>query len=161
MADSHNPATPTKPVLQDFSQRLLFYNWVLSHTEEIKDDPTAHGVLGKAPVIASSDGTLKTPRELLLDSTLPDVGLGWGPGSEVPVELSSFLGQTYNLDNRKIKQMVEYLLKGIQRCAAREDKKTLEEFLFLLVRVLSEESEEFTGDFLKRYKINRSLIALR
>ncbi|MFW6023696.1 MAG: sacsin N-terminal ATP-binding-like domain-containing protein, partial [Myxococcota bacterium] len=69
------------PVLADVDP---LYGFLREAGPAIEADAPARGALGAAAVLPSQRGTLRAPRELVLDAAVPDLGLAWGLAPEVP-----------------------------------------------------------------------------
>jgi transglutaminase-like putative cysteine protease len=146
------------PILGDSDRRELLYDWLVERSEEIASDREAVGVLGRARLIPNADGLLRAPRDLLLDPTLPDLGLGWGVSSEVPAPLISRLRQLYQLDEERLSGIIDHVIEGHGRAAAEGNLARSGELLTFLAQALSSQTRgNDLTDLARRHRLHRRL----
>ncbi|HJL16102.1 MAG TPA: transglutaminase domain-containing protein [Sandaracinaceae bacterium LLY-WYZ-13_1] len=110
--------------------------WLREQAEALAADEAALGALGAAAVLPSQRGTLRAPRDLVLDPSLPDLGLDWGLAPEVPADLARWLADTYELDLRARRAIVAHVLSGIDGAAEDDDAARAAELVRFLARAL-------------------------
>lgn len=151
------------PLLGSADARQRLYWWLLGRRDEIENDTEALGILGRAHLIPTAGGVFGTPRTLLLDPTLPDLGLGWGAADELPEELVEWLRETFRLDEGRTKQLVEHVVSGHREAVASGDVERSGELLQFLGRALALQAEGGRSGraglevLARRYKLHRRL----
>jgi len=149
-------------VLHDPAARARFHRWLVERSAEIGEDANAKGELGRANVIPDVGQVLRAPRDLLLDSSLPDLGLGWGVASELPPELVAWLQRLYQLDESRLEQIVNHVLEGHRDAAARRDVSRSCELLSFLARALRSQAPSGNLESLaRRFRLHRQLKVAR
>lgn len=112
------------------------YDWLRERGAEIGDDPDATAALGAAAVLPSQRGSLRAPRQLVLDPQIPDLGLDWGLGDDVPDDVAAWLGRVYELERGQRRKLAEHVLDGLDEATAHDDKPRAAELLCFLARAL-------------------------
>lgn len=112
------------------------YAWLLEERESIAADPASLGLLGSAPLFPSQKGERRAPRDLVLDVTVPDLGLGWGLDASVPEALARWLRATFEIDRHARRALVTHLLDGLAALADDDDLARARELLAFLARAL-------------------------
>jgi transglutaminase-like putative cysteine protease len=100
------------PVLFDRDQRARLYRWLVLHAPDIKADEASRTSLERTAAIITTQGTLRAPCQLLFETDLPDLGIDWEPGKEVPESLVNWLSQTYRLEDRQLEQILKRLVEA-------------------------------------------------
>ena len=141
-------------------QRRRLYRWLLDHREALADDGQALGLLGRAHLMPSAGGVLRTPRDLLLEPGLPDLGIDWSPAAEVPEELGRWFQQVFRLQEQHLVRLLEHLLAAHQEAAARRDGERSNELLDFFTRALRVSHDELAAAverLPRRIKLRRQL----
>ena len=160
LAKTSRDPTPAAdhPCLGSLRQRELLYRWLLERGDEIALDANAKGILGKARIIPNATGKLCAPRDLLLDPSLPDLGLGYGVAEELPEKLVTWLRNLYELDEKWLRQLVEHVLEGHREAAASRNLERSRELLLFLARVLRTQTRDANlAPLASRFKLHRQL----
>ena len=133
----HAVAAEEHPTWRDPETRQALYRWLLARAEEIEADEQALGVAGRACFILSAGGSLRSPRELLFDEGLPDIGLDWDAAGEVPRPLCAWLRRAYRVEERRLAQIVARLLEAHKEAASTQDGTRSQVLLRALSRALA------------------------
>ncbi len=116
------------------------YAWLRELSEPLSDDlsedEVLRGILGGAAIIPSQRGTLRAPRDLVLDADLPDLGLGWGLAPDVPADVAGILRQAFELDRHARRALVAHVLDGIDEAAEADDVARGADLVAFLARAL-------------------------
>jgi len=141
LADAHREVRPLAAAQGPFGlarpeQRARLYRWLLARAGELAADDQARGLLGRACVLPSAGGVLRSPRELLLEPGLPDLGIDWHPASEVPAELVRWIEEVFQLEEERLERLVGFLVDAHEAAAQARDGARSEELLGFLVRCL-------------------------
>lgn len=110
--------------------------WLREAGPALAEDEAARAALGAAAVLPSQRGTLRAPRDLVLDPSLPDLGLDWGLAPDVPADVARWLADTYELDRRARRAIVAHVLDGLDAAAAADDPARASELVRFLARAL-------------------------
>ena len=102
----------THPWLSDRRQRARLYQWLILRSAELERDETSRNTLGRTAVIITTQASLRPPRQLLFEADLPDLGLDWIAGEEVPPSLVQWLRKTYRLEDGQLEQILKHLLEA-------------------------------------------------
>jgi transglutaminase-like putative cysteine protease len=121
------------PVLSDPSP---LYAFLRDTGTEIGADAQARGALAGAAVVPSQRGTLRAPRELVLDPSAPDLGLAWGMAADVPADVARWLASTYELDRQQRETLVQHVLDGLDEAAGADDAQRASDLVRFLGRAL-------------------------
>lgn len=121
------------PVITDVPALLA---WLREAADELRADEAAKAALGSAAILPSQRRTLRAPRDLVLDPSLPDLGLDWGLAPEVPPDVAGWLAETYELDLRARRTIVDGVLDGIDAAAEADDPARAAELVRFLARTL-------------------------
>ncbi|MFK7986583.1 MAG: sacsin N-terminal ATP-binding-like domain-containing protein [Sandaracinaceae bacterium] len=111
-------------------------DFVREHADALAADPDALASLGGAALWPSQRGPRKAARSLVLDATLPDVGLDWGLARAVPDDVAAWLADRFELDRRTRRTVVEHLLDGMDRAREADDRGRAHELIRVLASVL-------------------------
>ncbi|MDH5491058.1 MAG: hypothetical protein OEY14_03830, partial [Myxococcales bacterium] len=114
----------------------ILYAFLETHREAIEADPVALGALGAACALPSARGTLRSPRSMLLDPSLPDLGLAWGLADDVPAPLAAWLAARFELGRRERRLIVEHILDGLDEASQRDDAARALELIRSLARAI-------------------------
>lgn len=146
-------------ILSRPEQRQSLYRWLLEHCDEIARDTQARGALGRACVIATRGGYLRAPRQLLLDPAVPDLGIDWNAGDEVPDDLRRWLRAHIALDDKQLAPMVEQMLEAHEQAVRDRDGARSAELLGHLARCLrvDVQGDESAAAIVKRFKLRKRL----
>jgi hypothetical protein len=136
--------------------RRALYRWLSLRSVEIEADEQALGVLGRACLLPSAGKNLRSPRELLFDEGLPDVGLDWDAAEEVPRPLCAWLKRIYRVEERRLAQMVGRLLDAHKEAASLNDAARSELLLRGLARALHAAPEGLAA-LVERFSLSRHL----
>src|SRR5690606_22558254 len=102
------------PVITDTE---ALFEWLRESAGEIDADETSKNTLAVAAVLPSQRGTLRAPRDLVLDPRVPDLGLGWGLAPDVPPDVAAWLRRSFELDRKTRRALVSHLLDGVDEAA--------------------------------------------
>ncbi|MFT7624193.1 MAG: hypothetical protein ACI9WU_003380, partial [Myxococcota bacterium] len=97
------------------------YRWITDEEEALAEDQVAHAALGRAAIIPSARGPLCAPLDLVLDPTLPDVGLQLGPAESVPPHVRGVLARLFEVEVRQRRIVIGALLDALDTCVERDD----------------------------------------
>ena len=97
------------------------YAWITEEEETLAQDQAARSALGRAAVIPSARGQLRAPRALLLDPSLPDVGLELGPAESVPPHVRGVLTRLFEVEQEQRRIVIEALLDALHTCVQADD----------------------------------------
>ena len=97
------------------------YAWITDEEETLAHDQAARSALGRAAVIPSAQGPLRAPRALLLDPSLPDVGLELGPAESVPPRVRGVLTRLFEVEQEQRRIVIEALLHALDTCVQADD----------------------------------------
>ena len=117
------------------------YAWITDEEETLADDPEARSALGRAAVIPSARGQLLAPRALLLDPSLPDVGLELGPAESVPPHVRGALTRLFEVQREQRRIVIEALLDALDACAAADDARRAVELCDVLGAMIGVDGE--------------------
>ncbi|RLB53558.1 MAG: hypothetical protein DRJ42_11665 [Deltaproteobacteria bacterium] len=145
------------PVIADLG---ALYEWLRENRESLDQDEDALAALASAAVLPSQKQTLRAPRDLVLDPSLPDLGLGWGISAEVPTDIATWLAKSIELDRRTRRVVIEYLLEGVQTAARDDDKARAGELMGFLARALGA-GEVTPGELEERVRYSKVRARLR
>ncbi len=150
-ADSHQ-------ALHSIEARAAFYRWLRLHAEEISRDDQSLGLLGKSAVILSEEGVLRTPRDLLFDSSLPELGIDWNPSREITEPLQDWLRSNYRPASKQLRPIVDHMLEAIDAAADNGNADRLANVLQHLAKILraGHDSDELET-LAKRFKLRKRL----
>lgn len=143
-------------LLADGAARAALYRWLEERADEIGGDAQALGLLGQAPVMLTTMGTLQPPRALVPDGALvglPDLGLDWTPAAEVPEALRMRLRGWFRLDARALRVVVERLIAAHRAVAAAGDVTRSAALVECLARLGAGDEVEFAA----RFRLHREL----
>lgn len=87
------------PILSDEARRKHFYAWLVEHEREIFSDPGCRERLSQGKLFPTERGSLLPTRNLVLDPSLPDLGVDWRPSSEIPNAVVTLLARHLGLDD--------------------------------------------------------------
>jgi hypothetical protein len=138
--------------------RNAFYRWLLAQADFISNDEQSLGLLGKSAVILSEKGVLRAPRELLFDTSLPDLGIDWNPAKEISEPLQEWLRSTYRPASKQLRPIVDHMLEAIDDAANGGDRAKIAsilEHLATLMRAGHETGE--LEELAKRFKLRKRL----
>jgi hypothetical protein len=121
------------PVLRDLEP---LYDFLREAGPEIGADAQARAALARAAVLPSQRGTLRAPCTLVLDGTVPDLGLAWGLAHDVPGDTARWLAETYELDRNQRQTLVDHVLDGLDGAARADDAPRASELVRFLARAL-------------------------
>ncbi len=105
-------AIEAHPRLREPERRRAVYAWLIAHGEAIVADDQARGLVGRAAVIATPGGMLRPVRTLLLDPSLPDLGIDWNAADEVPAVLVGWLRRHFAPGEKQLGRLVDSLMKA-------------------------------------------------
>ena len=83
-------------------------------------------------MLPSQRGTLRAPRDLVLDPTLPELGLDWSLAADVPEDVARWLSSLYELDLAARRAIVEHVLDGVDAAAEVGDRRRAGELVRFL-----------------------------
>lgn len=126
----------TRSHLGDPAERAALYDWLLDQRAAVTDDAQAQGALGRACVIATEGGHIRSPRSLLLDDDLPELGIDWNAHDEVPDLLCDWLRATYALDDKRLAPLMNHLLDAHDQAVRERDGQRSAELLTAMARAL-------------------------
>ena len=150
-------STAAHPFLSTERGRTLFYQWLLTHREEIHSDSQSLGALGRSCVVLSSQGVLRDPRAFLYDSALPDLGIDWNPATSVPAPLVAFLRSAFQPATKQLRALVDHLVSAHDRAVANKDGDQLHELLGHLARVLGGDDDETLTARVRQFQLRKRL----
>lgn len=130
------------PVLQDAS---LVFDWILEKRVALEEDDAALASLSAAAVLPSQKRTFRCPRDLVLDPSIPELGLSWGISREVPEVLAQWMARTFELDRRQRRNVIEHVLTGLDAAAEDDDSARATELISFLARALHAPNQSAEG----------------
>ncbi len=75
------------PLNCDAERRIRFYRWLLSNKISIFEDKNCVAKLIETPLFQTKKGNLVRPTDLVFDDDMPDLGIDWLPGPDIPKPL--------------------------------------------------------------------------
>ncbi len=129
------------PVLSDAA---LVFRWLAENRHALAEDDAALASLSSAAVIPSQKNTFRCPRDLILDPSIPELGLRWGVSRDVPEGLARWLADTFELDRRQRRNVIDHVLTGLDAAAEADDAPRAKELLAFLASALG--ASELSAD---------------
>lgn len=133
------PLRPTLALLRERADEVdsaLLFAWLLEERDVIERDPAARDLLAHAPLFPTQSGARRPPSALVLDASVPDLGLGWGVAASVPAPLVAWLRATFEFDRHARRALVSHLLDGLADARRAQDVPRATELLAFLARAL-------------------------
>ncbi|MFK8002302.1 MAG: sacsin N-terminal ATP-binding-like domain-containing protein [Polyangiales bacterium] len=121
------------PLLHDPS---LVFDWLMENYEAIEEDEDALAALSSSAIIPSQKRTFRCPKDLVLDASVPELGLSWGISRDVPSALASWLARTFELDRRQRRNVIDHVLSGLDAAAEADDAARASELIAFLASAL-------------------------
>ncbi len=119
--------------------RKTFYAWLLDKESEVFSSGETRELLTEHPFWLTRQQRLLAASELVLDATVPDLGVDWYPHPEVPSELQAVLGRQLRLGQNKPLQLLEsHLLPAYREAAARGQKARAQQLFDYLAENFSD-----------------------
>jgi len=84
-----------------------FYAWLEANEEEIYADTQARKLLAEAPFFRTRSGAMVCPRDLVIETDLPDIGLDWFPSPEIPQSALAALQKHLNVGRPKLNDLIK------------------------------------------------------
>jgi len=75
------------PADSDATRRSRFYRWLVSNKIAVFGDKICVAKLLETPLFQTRKGNLVKPTDLVFDEDMPDLGIDWLPGEEIPKPL--------------------------------------------------------------------------
>lgn len=105
--------------------RALLFSWIEERVEELEQDAQARGLLGKLCVFPTREGSLRSPRELLLLAGLEDLSLPGRPTEELSPSLLALLSRLYQLEDTALDALILALVEASHLAAEADDRALL------------------------------------
>tara|TARA_R110002096_G_scaffold42143_4_gene113697 strand:+ start:126999 stop:134162 length:7164 start_codon:yes stop_codon:yes gene_type:complete len=157
VSSTAEPAT-SHATLYSAEARDAFYRWLLLHSKAIADDAQSLGLLGTSAVILSEMGVLRTPRELLFDRTLPDLGIDWNASQDVAESLQHWLQGCFRPASKQLRPIVDHMIEAIDTAAEASDGARIASVLEHLARLLrADRKDNELEELAKRFKLRKRL----
>lgn len=119
---------------QGFDDAL--WAWLREAGDAIARDPEALSALAAAKILPSQRGDRRPASELVLDSTLPDLGLDWGLADHVPEDVARWLRIHCQLDKAARQAVVDHVLDGLDGARDDDDRARAAALIRFLARSL-------------------------
>lgn len=130
------------PVLQDTG---LVFDWLMEKRVALEEDEAALASLSAAAILPSQKRTFRCPRDLVLDPSIPELGLSWGISREVPELLAQWMARTFELDRRQRRNVIEHVLSGLDAAAEDDDAARATELISFLASALQAPNQSAEG----------------
>ncbi|MEM9187737.1 MAG: transglutaminase domain-containing protein [Myxococcota bacterium] len=142
------------PVLQDVDS---LFAWIREEVDALSAED-AKPSFAAAAVLPSQKGTFRAARDLVLDPTIPDLGLDWGLSAEVPRDIARWLADTFELDRNARQAIVDHLLDGLDAAASDQDEERAASLLAFLAHALGAGRSSLEG---LEQRVRRSKVRAR
>ncbi|MBX9691620.1 MAG: hypothetical protein K2Z81_04495, partial [Cyanobacteria bacterium] len=121
----------------------LLYKWLLKHESEVFYDKEARNELAAARAFVTSRGTIVKASALLLEGDVPELGIDWLPGSDIPDRLLRVLAKHLDIGSPKIEELIKtHIRKGYDDAIAAGDREGAARLLTWLARRLRDKSDK-------------------
>ena len=87
-------------------RRVKFYAWLQANEEEIYADAEARKLLRAAPFFRTVGGAMVCPRDLIIETDLPDLGLDWFPSPEIPQSVLASLERRLDIGHPQLNDLI-------------------------------------------------------
>lgn len=132
-------AAAAHPVLHAADRRARLYDWLVAHERHIFSDPACLALLASARLFPTDRGTLLSAMELVIDPDLPDLGIDWTPGAEIPEAVLGLLARHLGAGSPGVDELVErHIIAAYHRVVREGERARAAAIIGYLARALSD-----------------------
>ncbi len=125
------------------SRRLQFYNWLLRHESEVFYDKEARSELSTIKAFVTSRGTLVKATDLMVEGDIPELGIDWTAGEEIPKPLLRVLAKHLDIGSPKAEELIgTHVRKAYDDAVAASDRERASRLLDWLALRLRDKSDK-------------------
>lgn len=121
----------------DDARRQLFQRWLVANEHVILSVKESRQALAGLPFLRSAGGRLLTPKEVVIDPDLPDLGIDWAPHPTTEPDLLDLLKRHFGSGRPKLDTLVRSHLRPAYHAAseAKDGPRAAEILVYLAGRL--------------------------